>query len=203
MLNLLFSTVALSEAVVDGLISALGNTWYLLLFNFFGIVAICVKVCEYQLKTRDRIIIFATLGSCCWFTYFVLRGDFTSAISNFSLIVQGIIFYQRDKHKWANSIVWLFVFIIAQGVFGVITFKTAFDVFPIFGGTLCTIAYFVLNEKKYRLIVLFATLLWFLNSVTKGYELAMINDTCCLISVIVGIIRYNLIEKKQRQNKIK
>ena len=195
MTNLLFSAVTVSDAIVSTLNSALGS-WYVILFNAFGIIAMLVKVCEFQLKTRNKIIIFATLSSCSWFIYFILQGDFASAISNLILIIQGIIFYQRGKRKWASSIVWLFVFIGAQAVFGIFTFKTALDLFPIVGGSLLTVAYFVMQEKRYRLIVIFGMSLWLLNSITKGYLLATINDAACVISAIIGFIRFTLLEKK-------
>ena len=193
---LLISSVALSELITTTLTNALGN-WYAVLFNAFGILAMLVKVCEFQLKTRNKIIIFATVASSCWFTYFVLQGDFTSAISNFVLMVQGIIFYQRGKHKWANSFAWLFVFLATQVVFGILTFKSALDLFPIFGGSLCTIAYYVMQEKRYRVVIIVATALWLLNSITKGYLLATINDASCFISAIIGLVRFNLPIKKK------
>ena len=198
--NLLFSAAALSDAIVNTLTSVFGN-WYVILFNAFGIIAMLVKVCEFQLKTRNKIIIFATIASCCWFTYFILQGDFASAFSNLILIIQGIIFYQRGKHKWASSIVWLFVFIGAQAIFGIFSFKTALDLFPMFGGAFLTIAYFVMQEKRYRLIVIFGMSLWLLNSITKGYLLSTINDASCLVSAIIGLIRFTLIDKKQNQQK--
>ena len=195
MVNLLFSSASLSAAIVNALTNSLGN-WYVVLFNAFGILAMLVKVCEFQLKTRNKIIVFATIASSCWFTYFILQGDFTSAISNFILMVQGIIFYQRGKYKWANSFAWLFVFLGAQVVFGILTFKTALDLFPIFGGSLCTIAYFVMQEKRYRVIIIVATAMWLLNSITKSYLLATINDGSCLVSAIVGFIRFTLLGGK-------
>ena len=131
----------------------------------------------------------------------MLQGDFASAFSNLILIIQGIIFYQRGKRKWASSIVWLFVFIGAQAIFGIFTFKTALDLFPIFGGALLTVAYFVMQEKRYRLIVIFGMSLWLLNSITKGYLLATINDASCVISAIIGLVRFTLIEKKQNEQK--
>ena len=196
MVNLLFSSASLSAAIVNALTNSLGN-WYVVLFNAFGILAMLVKVCEFQLKTRNKIIVFATISSCCWFTYFTLQGDFTSAISNFILIVQGIIFYQRGKHKWADSIAWLFVFLCAQAVFGIFTFKTPLDLFPIFGGSFCTIAYFVMQENKYRVVSIVAMTLWLLNSITKGYLLATINDASSVVSAIIGLVRFNLLAKNK------
>ncbi len=190
----MISSVALAELITTALTNALGN-WYIVLFNCFGVLAMLFKVTECQLKKRSNIIIFATVSSCCWFTYFTLQGDFTSAISNFILIVQGIIFYQRGKHKWAGSIVWLFVFLLSQAIFGIFTFKTALDLFPIFGGALGTIAYFVMQEKKYRLIILGSMSLWLLNSVTKGYLLATINDASFIVSAIISLIRFTRKDK--------
>lgn len=194
--NLLFSVANLSDALVNTLSGVFGN-WYVVLFNVFGVLAMIFKICEYQLKTRDKIIIFATSAACCWFTYFMLQGDFASGISNLILIIEGFVFYQRGKHKWADSIVWLFVFLGAQATFGIFTFKTALDLFPILAGAFCTVAYFVIKENRYRVIVIFAMMMWLSNSITKGYVLAIVNDSCCVISAIIGLIRFNITGKNK------
>ena len=197
--NLLFSLVDVSNEIVKSL-ATLG-VFYPILFNLFGVLATITKVSEYQMKKRDKIFIFAIVASCCWLTYFLLQGDFVSAFGNLIVVLQVLVFRLRSTHKWANSIFWLFFFIAIQLTTSLISFKTVYDIFPIVGGVLCTISYFVMKEKHYRYIAFFACTCWLLNSVTKGYLLASINDAASVISVVVAIIRYSILEKKENQLK--
>jgi hypothetical protein len=196
--NMLFSLNALSNRLVEAL-SSLG-VYYIILFNAFGVIATCLKASEYQLKTRKAIITFAALASCCWATYFILQGDFTSALANIAIIAQNLVFMQRGKKKWASSIFWLFFFIIVQILICVTSFKTLLDLFPILGGILGAIAYFVLKEKTYRYIVFASVICWLLNSLTKGYLIASISDSIGTLSVLIAIIRFTIEEKKLKKS---
>lgn len=201
--NLLFSLSALGSDVVNGLIGSLGNLWYQVLINFIGAVAILIKVTETQNKTRSRIVLFAILNYILWITYFVLNGNFTAAIVNTISCVQAVIFLQRGKHKWANSIVWLFLFLSLQIGASFFTWQSPFSLFSICAGCLSTIAYYVLNEKIYRYFFLALILLWIGNGIVYFYPIALIHDVFAAVSITIAIIRYNFKgekPKKQQDN---
>lgn len=205
--NLLFSLAQLGESIVNGLTSALGELWFAVLVNAIGVVAIGVKIAETQNKKRNNILMFAILGYLCWVTYFILNGDFTSAMVNLIGCIQGIVFMQRDKHKWANSIFWLFFFIAVQLVVAFFIWKSPFSLFSIVAGLISTIAYFVIDEKLYRYLFLALILLWIGNGIVYFYPIALIHDSFAAVSITIAIIRYNILGKdkpeiKNTQNKI-
>lgn len=205
--NLLFSLAQLGESIVNGLTSALGELWFAVLVNAIGVVAIVVKITETQNKKRNNILMFAILGYLCWVTYFILNGDFTSAMVNLIGCIQGIVFMQRDKHKWANSIFWLFFFIAVQLVVAFFIWKSPFSLFSIVAGLISTIAYFVIDEKLYRYLFLALILLWIGNGIVYFYPIALIHDSFAAVSITIAIIRYNILGKdkpeiKNTQNKI-
>ena len=195
--NGLFSLRAFSDAMVNGLSSSLG-VWYIFLFNAFGVTAIIIKACEFQLKKRNTILIFATLASTCWIIYFFLQGDITSALTSIVGVVQGIIFMQRGKHAWAQSVFWLILFLGIQGVIFITSFKVWHDVFSVTAGVFGTIAYFVMSEKKYRYIILCSLLCWVANSISKAYVVALICDVTSTVSVLIAITRFGLLERKNK-----
>lgn len=181
---------------IDSLSSSLG-IWYIILFNFFGVVAIAVKACEYQFKNRNTILIAMLVSSIGWTLYFLLQSELVSAFANLIGIIQTIIFFQREKHKWANNKFWLFFFIIIRIILAVAFFEKWHDIFPLLGGILATLAYFVLNVKAYRYISFFSSAFWLTNSFCKVVILAIIADICSTISIVIGIIRYSLITRKE------
>lgn len=202
MTNSLFSLVALGETIVTSLNGALGKVWYLVLVNFFGVVAIVLKITETQNKKRSAIIFFAVLNYLCWIIYFLLNGDFTSSIVNLVGFAQTLIFLQRSKHKWANSIFWLIFFLAVQLVLSVFIWRGPLSLFSICAGLVSTVAYYVIDENKYRICFLVLILLWIGNGIAYFYPVALIHDAFAAISITIAIVRYNILGKKAKKEKV-
>ncbi len=193
--NLLFSLAQVGGDIVAGLTAFLGVDGYRILINGIGVIAIGTKILETQNKKRNRIIFYAMLGAICWVTYFILYGDFTSALVNLIGFIQLSVFFQRGKHKWADSKVWLVFFLMVQVAISVFTWQDYFSLFPVVGGLLSTIAYFVMDEKAYRYLFLSLILCWIGNGIARVYVIALIHDCFAAVSILVAIIRYNILGK--------
>ena len=193
--NLVFSIVEISNKLVYALSNSLG-IWYTIILNAFGVIAILLKVSEFQLKSRKLIFTFASCSALCWVMYFLVQGDFVSMFINLICMINIIIFLQRDKYKWASSRWLLYIFIALQLTLGIISFKYWHDIFAICGGVLTTLSYFVLNKKTYRFINVFNMSCWVSNSISKMYVMALINDSFALVSVIVSIFRFYVFKSK-------
>ena len=198
MYNLLFSMAQVSEKLLSVLTSSLG-TWYIVILNAFGVLAISCKVVEYQVKKRNAMMIVATSANFLWVLYFIFYGDFSSALTCAIGVVRLLIFMQKGKHKWADSIWWLVFFVLLQTVVTVFTFKDLRDVFSLSAGFVGIITYFMVDQKKYRALSLVHMSLWVVNSAIKFYPIALISDTMSTISVAVAIVRFAIAEKKEKQ----
>lgn len=194
--NLLFSLAQVGGDIVAGLTVLLGLVGYQILINGIGVIAIGTKILETQNKKRSNIILYAMFGAICWVAYFVLYGDFTSALVNLIGFTQLLIFFQRGKYKWANSKFWLVFFLIVQVAISVFTWQDYFSLFPVVGGLLGTIAYFVMNEKAYRYLFLSLILCWIGNGIARGYVIALIHDIFAAVSISIAIVRYNILGKE-------
>lgn len=195
-LNLL-SVTQFSNDIVNTLSTSLG-VWYLIIVNAFGVLSIILKVTEFQCKNRKYIFLFATSSACCWIFYFALQGDFVSALVNFVCAIQMLVFMQRGKHKWADSIWWMIAFLVIQLAFSIFTFKTWTDIFALVGGLLTTVVYFVVNQKTYRALAFVSLLCWIFNGIFKGYVIALLNDSFGAVSALVGIIRFDVLGNKKQ-----
>lgn len=198
--NLLFSLATLGQNIVATLTGTLGGVGYEILINLIGVVAIFVKITETQNKKRSKIVFFAILGYACWILYFIFNGDFTSATVNAVGLIQSLIFLQRGKHKWADSMIWLWFFLAIQVFIASFTWKGPFSLFSICAGLISTVAYFVMSEKVYRYLFLSLILLWICNGIVYFYPIALIHDTFAAISIIIAIIRFGIKERKEKKN---
>ena len=188
----MFSTL---EGAIETLKASIGF-WYLILINFIGVVAIVVKICELQLKKRDYIIKFYVINGVLWVLYFMLNADIVSAVTCFLGVVQGLIFLGRGKYKWASSIVWLIIFLAVQIANFILFYSSWHDIFACLAGVFAVVAYFVIKEKNYRILVLINLVFWVLNSTFKLYYVALIHDALGTISAIIAIFRYDILKKK-------
>lgn len=195
--NLLFSMLALSEGLLKALTSTFGG-WYVIILNAFGVFAIVCKVFEYQAKKRDTMFALVITANILWVFYFVFYGDLSSALTCLIGSVRLVIFMQRGKHKWANSMWWLVFFLALQTIISIFTYTGWKDVFSISAGFVGIIAYFIVDQKKYRWLSLAHMSIWVINGATKVYPIALISDSISVVSIIIAIIRFSIIEKKEK-----
>lgn len=187
--------------VVNYLSSTLG-IWHAIIFNAFGIISICLKITELQLKRRNYIILFSIGAAIGWVIYFFLNGNVASSLVSIIGVIQAIIFYQRGKHGWAESKFWLFLFLAAQVAICIFTFKDWTTLLSVSAGLFGTLAYFVMKEKVYRYLILCSLICWLFNSIFNFYLIAFLADALSTVSIVISIARYTIAERKQKQSQI-
>ena len=203
---LLLSLTAIGDAIVHNL-SGLG-IWYHVLYNIIGAIGLVVKIIGLQLRRRTTRIVFNAIQSVCWATYFLLVGNATAGITVPIGIAQCIVFYQREKHKWANSLFWVFFFMsfqIGLAVWNLSDGISINDVFPIIAGPFGLISYFIIDGKKFRILILITSICWFLNSMIGTFFsvnasntwMAFSCDVLSVSSVIIAILRFDVFKKVQ------
>lgn len=184
----------LSNQFTPWITTTLG-VWHTIISYMIGAISIIFLFLSFQMKDRKKILIINAIGSFGWTLYFVFQGDFTSGLIGIVALIRTLIFSMRDKHAWAKSIIWLFVFLGLNVFFTCLSFSSPKDLFSLFAGIMSTISFFMLKERHVRLCSLACYLLWMGNSLSKGYWIALVSDVVTTTSVIIGIIRYN---KKQK-----
>lgn len=163
--------------------------------NLFGLIAIVLKVVEFQLKNRNTRITLAIGGNICWLFYFFLKGSYASTISSVIAMSSNIVFMMREKHKWANSVWWLYLFIALTIVNCIVGFADWIDIFAISAGFFGVIAYYSLNDKVYRYLAFVSLVAWLLNSIFRQYGIALANDAFATLSVLIAILRLYVFKK--------
>lgn len=187
----------------DNMIKTLNDTlgiWYIIILNAFGVFAIVCKILEYQVKSRDKCFILSTVANACWVMYFFLFGNFASALTCVINVVKLLVFMQRGKRSWADSWVWLALFLVAQIIVTVFTVSSWVDVFCITAGFLGIFAYFVSDRKQYRLLSFVHMAVWVANSIANFYLIALLSDSFSTVSCGLAIYRFDI--KKQAKDKV-
>ncbi len=194
----LLSIEALSNGIVSGLSASMGN-YYHLLYNAIGVISIVTQFMIFQMKGRGRIILVNMASNLGWLFYFALQGDLISGTANIIGILSNIIFIFRTRYRWANSRLWLLLFLVIAGVYSILTFKVWNDVFPLIACLLSMFAFFMIKEENISKISFFTYIMFVCNSISKVYVVALIADITALTSVLISLYRYRKARKSQME----
>ena len=130
--------------------------------------------------------------------------SWTGMVLNIVAIFREIIFYCREKYKFAKSIIWLFVFIILMGVVSpLISWQGWISILPSVGSVLCVIGLYSLKPYQMKLFLLGGTILWTAyDFLCQNYIPAIysaIESLAAAIMLIIMLIKYL---KSKKETKI-
>ena len=114
----------------------------------FGILALISAMIAYQAKRRATLLKISILTGICWVLYFFFEGAYVSAVVCIISTLKLVIFLLGIKHKWADHIVWLFIFLFVTLVSGFSTYQTFLDIIP--NLLICNVAFFRKLKSKIR-----------------------------------------------------
>ena len=174
---------------VTAFAEALGVFYYVLVYGV-GVLAMAFCISAYQFRKRATIIIFNCFGQIFWVMHFVFQGDLTSAIACALSAAMLAVFSKKSVWKWVASPITIVASILILSGFSLVTFKVWYDVFPMLAGVFAVIANSRTSEKRLRQFSIFWCLCWVMNSVLKGYPVALANDLLCTASAIISLVRY-------------
>lgn len=168
----------------------------LYLGNFFGVVAIILFICCYQLKTRRKIIVCNTMSRCFYVLQYLCLGAYSGAILDAIAAVISAIVTKKDtnnKKFMIISISVLYVLIIGVSIY---FYTNIFSVFSFFGVTFELMAFLFTKEKHIRIVSLAAAPFWLIYNFAYMAWSSALGNIFVIISIIISIYRYDF--KKQK-----
>ena len=134
-----------------------------------------------------------------------------SAWSGFAMVIlafiRNIIFLiqnKKDDSKEIKSIDWviLFALILISAIFAIITYEGFLSLFSIFATLGYTISVWQKNDKVYKIMGVFVSLLWIVYFIFISSIFGIICEGILLISEIVSVIKCLKFEKKQKETSL-
>ncbi len=172
----------------------------LIITRTIGALGLGANFLSFQFKKHRHILLFRTINEGLFILQYFLLGAYSGAILNIVGCVRNIIFtgqVAKGKKTTISSIIFCVIFT----AFGILTFDGIKSIMLIFAKDLSTIAYGNKNTTVIR-TVSFLTHICYLcyNLAVTSYEGA-IADGVLLVSLIVGIIRFDILPKiKKTEN---
>lgn len=156
-----------------------------------GFIALMIAILSFQKNSNKGILSFQVISTTMFFVHFFLLGAYTGAVMNLIGAFRNVVFYSRGK-RWADSKIWLYVFIFASAIAGILTWKNLFSFLPIFGMILGTISFWVKNPKHTRYLNMIVSPSWLIYNFISSSIAGIFTEVIVIISIVVAIIRFDI-----------
>lgn len=175
-----------------------------------GFISLVFALLSFQQKGRFRIMLFQVIASLTYSLQYFMMGAIVGGCLDLISFGRTVVFSQRETKRWARSGWWLVLFVLLLGAAGVITgFMSSeehswggrlfwINILAIAGALLSTVALWMRDGGLIRLISLFVGPCWIIYNTVVGSYFGVLSEAIAMISIIVGIIRYDIIGKKKK-----
>jgi len=160
--------------------------------QILGILALIVTIVCYQFNSQKKILAAQMLAATLFTVNLALLGGMSGALLNIHGICRALTFYQRGRYKWADSPFWVWFYIIAGAVCVAVTYQSPLDLLPLIGQTCTTVAFFMKDAAKIRLLTLPSPPCWFIYHLAQSNIGGVLNEAFVMGSIVVGAIRYDI-----------
>ena len=176
-----------------------------ILAQIIGIIAMIFNILSYQGKKQSTIIAMQLIGGALFACNYLMLGALVGGLLNIIGVIRAIVFLNKEKLK-ADNILWLIGFIASYIAVYVLNFTlfgkelTLYNLFieilPVIGMTALNIGYRLKDASGVRKCALVSSPSWLIYNVASFAIGAIICEIITLVSIFIGMLRYD-IKKKQ------
>ena len=170
--------------------------------NIVGITAVVLYVLSYQMKNRMGIILCNAMSRVLYVAQYLLLGAFEGALLDVVAFFVSLLCCLRNTKFVKNHLV-LTVILANVGIVGIgmITYQNIFSLLPIFGVVFETLALWLSKERNIRIMSLLGAPFWLVYNLLNLAYGSAIGNVITLVSIIVAIIRYDVLGQNKTENK--
>ena len=174
-----------------------------------GIFGMIANFLSFQQKKQKGVVAFQFFAALLFAVNFLLIKAYIGAILNLIGVIRAAVFVNREKLN-AEDPAWLIFFALAFlstyplvfTVFGTkLTVKNIIvELLPVMAMIISTISFRLTRSKDIRRFGLFSSPMWLIYNIFWFSIGAIISEILNLISIIIGIIRFDLKKEQSDEN---
>lgn len=162
--------------------------------QIIGIAGLIFAIITFQNNSHKGILFYQIIATIFFTIHFSLIGAFTGAAMNLLGGARNAVFYHRDK-KWANSKIWLYIFLTIYIIAGILTWKNIYSILPVTAMVVSTVGVWIKNPKLTRFIVLPTSPCWLIYNLVSSSYAGVLAEIFIFSSIIAAIIRFDFLKK--------
>jgi len=166
--------------------------------QIIGFCAMGVAIVAYQNNKHKNILLLMVLCCTLWSVHFALLGHWTAVAMNAMNVVRNIVFCFRDR-KWGNSRAIPVIFIVLTIIMTVLTYEDWWSIVPFVASIFAIISTWQTDAKMLRYLTIPICILWFSYNLSHGSWAGTANECFAFTSIVVAIIRYDILKKEEKK----
>ncbi len=160
-----------------------------LISQVLGLGAMISLFLIYQQKSRKKILFCKLSADIFWVLHYLCLGGFAGLIPNAVGIFRELIFINREKKNWANSILCPILFIAINWSLGLRTFNSFFNTLPILASTFVTVSLWINNPKMTKIISIPVSVAFMTYNIYIGSYVGVLNEAIAIFSIILFFLK--------------
>lgn len=160
-----------------------------ILSTIFGIIGIIANTIIYWQKDREKLLFAKLFADIVWTAHYSLLGALTGAVTCGISILRETVFLNR-KYRWAQSNLWLILFVVISVGFGIAGWNNVINIFPIIASLLSVISFAIGKPNITRLLQIVISVLFLGYDIYVVSYAGIINELCTLTSVAIALFYF-------------
>ena len=167
--------------------------------HILGYIGVLCLVLSFQANDKKKILIMQAIGRALFIGQYVLLAAFEGAAQTAACMLCAIVFMNRDCLEPKNR-KWLVFINLLAVIFGIIWWKNWLGLFAMVGAILQNVAFAMKNSKVVRILTAICIPFWFTYNVSSRSYASMTCDCLTFISVMTGIVRFDILKRPEKPN---
>ena len=158
-----------------------------ILASVVGALGIGANVWIYQQKTGQRLLVFKLISDVLWALHYLLLGGYSgAAIASIGIIRESIFLHQ--KYKWAQSRLWLLLFVALALGAAVLTWQSPMSILPTVASLLSVFGFWRNKPILSKILAFPISLCMLTYDIYVWSYMGIANEAFTLISATVAVI---------------
>lgn len=164
-------------------------TLYQFTAQAIGVAAMILAYFIYSARTRKTLITLKFISNALWGTHYFMLGAYPGAIMNVINMGRETVFQYKTTKKWAQTPVWVVVFIAINLSSTVLSWQGWQSALPALGASIAVIGLWCASPLTIRLFSLPSTTCWLIYAAMSGTVSGIICNLIQLAAIFVGLYR--------------
>ncbi|MBP3375532.1 MAG: YgjV family protein [Clostridia bacterium] len=165
-----------------------------------GALGICANVFIYQQKSSKHLLVYKLISDVIWAVHYLLLGGYSGMAVACIGIVRESIFLNK-KHKWAQSNLWLLLFVLLSIGSAALTWKSPLNLLPATASVLSVFGFWRANPKLSRALAYPISICMLTYDIFILSYMGIANEIFTLLSTTVAIVITIVKAKKEIKEK--
>lgn len=154
----------------------------------FGICLAALSFLVYVQKSRGKILATKLILDILNVLQSIMVGAFTGSVINGIAILREVVFYNKEKRRWARSRIWLAVFILLMAAGSLLSWQGPVSLLPATGSSIVVIGFYCTDPRAVRILGIVGQSFWVAYTCLILNIGGIIGSALAIVGAVIGLI---------------